>query len=78
MLMVGAGVGFNTAWDDKAKMPHRLKSYIYEIPDSKEGWAHSVKLLIQSYTKGIPFPEFDYSHIRPAGSPIRGFGGIAS
>ena len=78
MLMVGAGVGFNTAWDGKAAKPDKKHYRIYKIEDSKEGWTKSVRLLIQSYTSGGPFYRFDYSAIRPAGSPIKGFGGVAA
>ena len=78
MLMVGAGVGFNTAWEGKATMPDKTKAQTFIVPDSKEGWAESVKLLIESYTKGGPFYRFDYSQIRPAGTPLKSFGGVAA
>ncbi|BAF69926.1 fused protease/ribonucleoside-triphosphate reductase [Nitratiruptor sp. SB155-2] len=77
MLMVGAGVGFNTAWSGKATKPDKKHPKIYVIDDSKEGWVKSVRLLIQSYTDNGPFYRFDYSKIRPAGSPLKTFGGIA-
>ncbi len=79
MLMCGVGVGFNTAWQGKnVSIPDKNAPSIYTIPDSREGWAESVKLLIESYTKKAPWFSFDYSLIRPEGSPIRGFGGTAS
>jgi ribonucleoside-diphosphate reductase alpha chain len=77
-LMCGVGVGFNTAWDGKAKNPDKSSSKIFEIPDSREGWVESLKLLIESYTKGGEWYQFDYSLIRPFGAIIRGFGGKAS
>ena len=78
MLMLGAGVGFNTAWDGKASYPDKSHPKTYVIEDSKEGWITSVKLLIESYTKGGPYYRFDYSKIRPAGTPLKTFGGVAA
>jgi len=79
MLMCGVGVGFNTAWQgDSVAIPDKKNPVNYIIPDSREGWAESVKLLIESYTKKGPWFSFDYSLIRPEGSPIHGFGGTAS
>ncbi len=79
MLMCGVGVGFNTAWQgNNVVMPDKKNPVAYIIPDSREGWAESVRLLIDSYTKKGPWFSFDYSMIRPEGSPIHGFGGTAS
>ena len=78
MLMVGAGVGFNTAWDGKAYKPDKKNYKTYIIEDSKEGWVKSLRLLLDSYTKKTPFYRFDYSKIRPAGTPLKTFGGVAA
>lgn len=79
MLMCGVGVGFNTAWrGDGVIRPDKGRGVPYVIPDSREGWVASVRLLIESYTRGGAWFRFDYEKIRPAGSPIRGFGGTAS
>jgi len=79
MLMCGVGVGFNTAWrGENVSMPDKSRPVPYTIPDSREGWVASVRLLIESYTKQGAWFAFDYSKIRPVGSPIRGFGGTAS
>lgn len=59
---------------------------VHTIPDSREGWVWSVKILLNAYLREEPevadeftnFPEFDYSLIRKKGEPIKGFGGIAS
>ena len=48
------------------------------VPDSREGWVDATTLLIASYETGGPTIRFDYGRIRPAGSPIAGFGGEAS
>ncbi len=79
MLMSGVGVGFNTAWKgENVNMPDKSRPVPYVIPDSREGWVASVRLLIDSYTKGGAWFAFDYDEIRPEGSPIHGFGGTAS
>ena len=79
MLMCGVGVGFNTAWKGKnVSSPNKMKTDHFVIPDSREGWVTSVRLLIESFTKKGTWFTFDYSKIRPKGSPIHGFGGTAS
>jgi adenosylcobalamin-dependent ribonucleoside-triphosphate reductase len=80
-LMLGIGVGFDTIGQDK-KMPIYAPSEpvsIYEIPDTREGWVESVRLLINSFLRqNQPIQEFNYDLIRPLGAPIKGFGGVAS
>ena len=79
MLICGVGVGFNTAWKgENVAIPNKKTPVPYVIPDSREGWVRSVRLLIDSYTKNGTWFTFDYSKIRPEGSPIHGFGGTAS
>jgi ribonucleoside-diphosphate reductase alpha chain len=79
MLMCGVGVGFNTAWrGENVTMPDKSRPITFVIPDSREGWVASVRLLIESYTRGGAWFAFDYGTIRPKGSPIKGFGGTAS
>jgi len=51
---------------------------VYQIPDTREGWVESLKLLLESYFHGTAVVEFDYSKIRDAGKPIKGFGGVSS
>ncbi len=52
---------------------------VYEIPDTREGWVESVRLLINSFLKpNMYIQEFNYDLIRPLGAPIKGFGGTAS
>lgn len=78
-LMCGVGVGWsiqNAAFE--LKRPSNVPANIYQIPDSREGWTESLRLLIQSYEHGSAPLAFDYSLIRPAGLPIKGFGGTAS
>lgn len=44
----------------------------YTIPDSIEGWSHSVGLLVKHYYNHLPEVEFDYSEIRDKGAFISG------
>jgi ribonucleoside-diphosphate reductase alpha chain len=77
-LMAGVGVGFSTM-SYTAELRHPQGEWTtYEIPDSREGWVESLRRLIASYESGTNPVGFDYAKIRPAGSPIRGFGGTAS
>ena len=78
--MLGVGVGFDTKGAGKItiKNPDKNKEKnTYIIPDTREGWVESVKLLIESYFFGNPATIFDYSLIRKEGEPIKGFGGLA-
>jgi hypothetical protein len=81
MAMLGVGVGFDAMGADKIFIRKPANNTtIYTIADSREGWVDSVRRLIWSYTihadDGVV--EYDYSQIRPAGTPINGFGGKAS
>jgi adenosylcobalamin-dependent ribonucleoside-triphosphate reductase len=80
-LMLGIGVGFDTLGQEKEMLicdPTEPPS-VYEIPDTREGWVESVRLLINSYLRpNQPIQQFEYSLIRPLGAPIKGFGGVAS
>lgn len=79
MSMLGVGIGFDT----KAAGMHIYhpvgEPELYVIPDTREGWVESVRLLVDSYlSPGKSEQRFDYSEVRPAGAPIKGFGGVAS
>jgi ribonucleoside-triphosphate reductase len=78
-LMVGIGVGFDTkgAATTRIKDPQWIED-TYKIPDSREGWVESVRIMLDGYYFGSKVPKFDYSLIRPAGAAIRGFGGTSS
>lgn len=79
-LLLGVGVGFDTKGANKItiKEPKKSEGLKFQIPDSREGWVESLELLLDAFFYGKKLPEFDYSIIRPYGSPIRGFGGVAS
>ena len=78
-LMVGIGVGFDTEGEGTVtiKEPQHTND-IYVIDDSREGWVNSVHILLDGFFFGDKVPKFDYSAIRAAGAPIRGFGGTSS
>jgi ribonucleoside-triphosphate reductase len=80
-LMLGIGVGFDTVGAEKSMSIYAPTepASIYEIPDTREGWVESVRLLINSFLRqNQPIQEFNYDLIRPLGAPIKGFGGVAS
>ena len=78
-LMVGIGVGFDTlgAKTFSVKKPHWEDDTLI-IPDSREGWVDSVRVLLDGFIHGKKVPNFDYSAIRGKGEPIHGFGGTSS
>jgi ribonucleoside-triphosphate reductase len=80
MAMLGVGVGFDTEGANTVSIRGQHGSdYIYVIPDSREGWVQSVKLLIDSFfNKDYGNVIFDYSLVREEGQPIKGFGGVSS
>jgi len=78
MLMCGIGVGFDVDGAGKVKIKEpRIKSEIYIIPDSREGWVKSLELLILSFF-GYSNYTFNYSLIRKEGEPIKTFGGTSA
>jgi len=79
--MLGVGVGFDTkgAGEVMIKLPNPNKGIVeYVIPDTREGWVESLRLLLDSYFHGTEELNFDYAQIRPAGAVIKGFGGVSS
>lgn len=78
--MLGIGVGFDTKGAGQVTIRAPKENVrTYEIPDTREGWVKSVELLLLSYFKpGRYTVDFDYGKVRPAGEPIKGFGGVAS
>lgn len=80
MSMLGVGVGFDTKGAGKLTIHspdvERLEERVIE--DSREGWYGSTADLLISYFFGGPCVVFDYRQIRPAGEPIKGFGGVAA
>jgi adenosylcobalamin-dependent ribonucleoside-triphosphate reductase len=89
MSMLGVGIGFDVKGAGRLTINKPLGDYItYQIPDTREGWVDSLKLLLESYiiddvankysTNHKPQVMFDYSLVRKAGEPIKTFGGVSS
>lgn len=79
--MLGVGVGFDDKGADKDFVIYESNkpSIVEIVEDSREGWVNSTIQLINSYLKPDQNPvTFDYSEIRPAGTPIKTFGGTAA
>ena len=79
--MLGVGVGFDDKGADKDFVIYESSrpTITQVIEDSREGWMQSTADLINSYLKPEQSPiDFDYSLIRPAGTPIKTFGGTAA
>ena len=79
--MLGVGVGFDDKGADKDFNIYEPVGELvnYVIPDTREGWVESLTLILNSYLKeNQPKYSFDYSQIRPSGTPIKTFGGVAA
>jgi len=82
ILMNGTGVGFSVEQEYVEKLPviaeefHPTETTIV-VPDSKQGWAKSLKELLGMLYIG-QIPSWDMSKVRPAGAPLKTFGGRAS
>jgi ribonucleoside-triphosphate reductase len=78
MLGVGCGGDTKGAGKVKVQMP-RYTDEPHVVEDSREGWVDLMKVILNSFVGKGYYPQtIDYSQVRPAGSPISGFGGIAS
>ena len=79
-LMLGLGVGFDTKGAGKItiKVPKEGNGLTFIVPDSREGWVEGLELVIDAYLYGKKVPSFDFNQVRPYGTPIKGFGGVAS
>lgn len=78
--MLGVGVGGDTRGAGKVtiKQPSTTAFDVHVVQDTREGWVEVLRIVLEAYALGDALPKFDYSLVRPAGSPIRGFGGTAS
>jgi len=82
ILMCGTGYGFSIEHKYVEKLPTIEKlngkgAGTFIIPDSKEGWADSVKNLMRALYAGNDL-ELDYSLLRPRGARLKTFGGRSS
>ncbi len=84
MSMLGVGVGFDTLGAGKITLndplsPGARRFVPHVVADSREGWCEATASLLRAFlTPSQDFPIFDYSQVRPAGAPIRTFGGTAA
>lgn len=80
MSMLGVGVGFDTAGEGSVTVFRpEGKPRDYVVSDSREGWCDAVEALVNSYLRPGSRPlQFDVGQIRPAGTPIKRFGGTAA
>ena len=82
ILMNGTGVGFSVEEEYVNKLPpvaeefHETDTTII-VADSKLGWAKAYKELLSLVWQG-QIPRWDLSNVRPAGTPLKTFGGRAS
>ena len=80
--MNGTGVGFSVERQEVSKLPIVAEEFFktdtcITVADSKLGWAKALKELIGMLYIG-QIPTWDLSKIRPAGQPLKTFGGRAS
>lgn len=84
LLLVGCGVGFSVQKCHISRLPalaprsndDDLQVAHHHIVDTIEGWCEALGALLQAYVSGDAI-EFDYSSIRPRGTPLRTSGGKA-
>jgi ribonucleoside-diphosphate reductase alpha chain len=82
LLMCGCGVGFSVERQNIAKLPEvpedmHTSDTVINVPDSKQGWASSLRQLISLLYSGH-IPKWDVSNVRPSGARLKTFGGRAS
>lgn len=82
ILMNGTGVGFSVEQKFTDQLPIVAEEFhntdtIIVVADSKLGWAKALKELIHLLYSG-QVPKWDVSKVRPAGAPLKTFGGRAS
>ena len=82
ILMNGTGVGFSVEQKYTDQLPIISEDFYdtdttIHVADSKLGWAKAMKELVHLLYGG-QVPQWDVSKVRPAGSPLKTFGGRAS
>ena len=82
VLMNGTGVGFSVERQYVSQLPvvaddFNMSDTTIVVADSKLGWAKSLKELVGMLYVG-QIPQWDLSKVRPAGAPLKTFGGRAS
>jgi adenosylcobalamin-dependent ribonucleoside-triphosphate reductase len=57
---------------------HRNQYNIHVVIDTREGWVDALRTLLNSYFNKDYITIFDYTKVRPAGLPLKTFGGMSS
>lgn len=91
MLMLGSGVGVNLQREYVYKLPPVRENFSaptrddtasadFIVPDTREGWVKLLEYTLRAAFKDGDKPSFSFSTqlIRGKGTPIKGFGGVAS
>lgn len=89
MLMLGCGVGFSIQREHVEKIPAVLDKKItvgrldtkdadFIVPDKREGWVRLLHEVLDAYFHTGRSFTFSTLLIRGKGTPIKGFGGVAS
>jgi len=78
ILMCGTGVGYSVRQKHISQIPPVPTlidcDIMYEVEDSRIGWATAFQFLLRSIFKFGNIPTFDYSKIRAKGKPLKSFG----
>lgn len=82
ILLCGTGVGFSVETKYTKKLPEVPEEFYptdttIVVADSKIGWAKALRQLLSLLWAG-EIPAWDVSRVRPAGAPLKTFGGRAS
>lgn len=84
--MLGVGVGGDTRGAGKVTIQRVFTNWdeTHVVADTREGWVEVLRIVLDAYSRPALdgyknwIPVFDYREVRPAGSAIKGFGGVAS
>ena len=83
ILLCGTGVGFSAESKYVEKLPMvppnlEVSFDPYIVEDSKEGWCYAYQELLRMAFEDGLLMSWDVSQVRPAGAPLKTFGGYAS
>lgn len=89
LLLSGSGIGFSVQKQHVAKLPKLIQHkpsdekevFTYVVPDTIEGWADALDILMSTYFQGTPNSGrevfFDFTRIRRKGTWLKTSGGRA-
>lgn len=80
MSMLGVGVGGDCKGAGSVRIVEpKQGDHTLVVEDSREGWVAVIKTVLDAHVGKTLMPAtIDYSLVRPFGTPIKGFGGVAS